>query len=56
MHHIVFHPMHCTIYLLAHIRSFTLDHVEPEPEVHVEQAQVENFTNLALDQGKPRCI
>jgi hypothetical protein len=41
---------------LAHIRSLTLDHVEPKPEVQAEQAQAEDFTNLALDQGKPRCI
>jgi hypothetical protein len=50
------HPIHCIIYLLPHIRSFTLDHVEPEPGVQVEQAQAEDFTNLALDQGKPQCI
>jgi hypothetical protein len=35
-----------------------LDHVraERESEVQAEQAQVEAATNLALDQGKPRCI
>jgi hypothetical protein len=48
--------MHCTIYLLAHMRSFTLDRVESEPGVQAEQAQVEAITNLDLDQGKPRCI
>jgi hypothetical protein len=39
--------MHCTL------RSFTLDRVEPELGVQAEQAQVKEFTNLALDQGKP---
>jgi hypothetical protein len=36
----------------------SLDNVreEPESEVQVEQAQAEAQTNLALDQGKPRCI
>jgi hypothetical protein len=44
---------------LAHIQSFyALDqvHAEPESEVQAEQAQVKAFINLALDQGKPRCI
>jgi hypothetical protein len=48
--------MHCTILPLAHIRPIMLGHAKPEPEVQVEQAQVEEFTNLSLDQGKPRCI
>jgi hypothetical protein len=48
------HLMHCTILLLAHIRSYTLDHTNPmEP---TEQAQVEEFTNFALDQDKTCCI
>jgi hypothetical protein len=50
--------MHCIMLTLAHIQSFyMLDqvHVEPESEVHAEQAEVEAITNLALDQGKPRC-
>jgi hypothetical protein len=34
----------------------TLDHTKPEAELRVGQAQVEASTNLALDQGKPRCI
>jgi hypothetical protein len=33
-----------------------LDHAEPEAELRVGQAQVEEFTNLVLDQGKPQCI
>jgi hypothetical protein len=30
--------------------------VEPDLEVQAEQAQIEDFTNLILDQGKPQCI
>jgi hypothetical protein len=30
-----------------------LDHAELDFEVQAEQAQVEELTNLALDQGKP---
>jgi hypothetical protein len=30
--------------------------MEAELEKPTEQAQAEEFTNLALDQGKPRCI
>jgi hypothetical protein len=48
--------MHCTISLLAHVYSYTLDRMETELEEPMEQAQVEEFTNLALDQGKPWCI
>jgi hypothetical protein len=33
-----------------------LGHVEPEFEEAMEQAQVEEFTNLELDQVKPQCI
>jgi hypothetical protein len=50
------HLMHCTMLLLAHIRSFMLGYVEAELEELMKQAQVEEFTNLALDQSKPRCI
>jgi hypothetical protein len=45
MHHIALHHLA--------LGSFTLDHVEPELGVHVKQAQAKDFTNLALDQGKP---
>jgi hypothetical protein len=51
--------MHCTIMLLAHVwLIYPLGHVyvEPELEEPMEQVQVEDFTNLALDQGKPQCI
>jgi hypothetical protein len=41
-------------FLIAHIwLIYPLGQVYAEP---VEQAQVEDLTNLALDQGKPRCI
>jgi hypothetical protein len=56
MHHNALHLMHCVILLLAHICSCTLDHVESGFEEPTEQAQVEDFTNLVLDQGKPQCI
>jgi hypothetical protein len=42
--------------LLAHIRSYVLDHGEPDLEKPMEQAQAEDLTNLLLDQGKPQCI
>jgi hypothetical protein len=48
--------MHCIVLLLAHICLYTLDHAEPELEESIEQAQVEEFTSLALDQAKPLCI
>jgi hypothetical protein len=51
-----FPPMHHIMLLLAHMCSYTLDHIEPKLEELTEQAQVEAITNLALDQGKPRCI
>jgi hypothetical protein len=42
--------------LLAHIWSYTLDHMEAELEKPTEPAQVEALTNLALDQGKSQRI
>jgi hypothetical protein len=39
--------MHCTTLLLAHVISYTLDHMEPELEEPMEQAQVEDLTKLA---------
>jgi hypothetical protein len=53
MHHIALHIMHCIMLFLAHLCSYTLDHAEPKLEVQAEQAQAEDLTNLALDQGKP---
>jgi hypothetical protein len=52
-------PMHCTIVSLAHVWLISpIDHVyvELELELPTEQVQVEDFTNLDLTQGKPRCI
>jgi hypothetical protein len=51
--HAVYH-----VALSSYTALYALDevHVEPESEVQVEQAQVEEFTNLDLDQGKPWCI
>jgi hypothetical protein len=40
--------MHCIILFLTHSCSCTLDHVEPELEVQVEQDQAKDLTNLAL--------
>jgi hypothetical protein len=47
--------LHCIIWLLAHVCSYALDHAELKFEEPMEQAQVEEFTNLELDQGKPWC-
>jgi hypothetical protein len=48
--------MHCTILLSAHSCAFEIDHVEPKLEELLEQARAEDFTDLDLDQWKPRCI
>jgi hypothetical protein len=45
--------LHRIMLPLAHICSYTLDHTEAELEEPLEQAQAEESTNLALDQGKP---
>jgi hypothetical protein len=45
--------MHCILYVVSHTYTFTIDHAEPEFEEPMEQAQVKDFTNLELDQGKP---
>jgi hypothetical protein len=47
--------MHCTMLIWPSF-AYVLDDAETEFEEPVEQAQVEEFTNLELDQGKPRCI
>jgi hypothetical protein len=56
---LMFHASYCNaphaLQQLA-LGSFTLDHAEPEPGVQVEQAQAEEFTNLALYQGNAWCI
>jgi hypothetical protein len=51
--------MHYTIMFLAHVWLISpIGHAyaELELEVPTEQVQVEDFTNLVLTQGKPRCI
>jgi hypothetical protein len=49
--------MHYTVMFLAHTWFiYTLDHMELELEIPAEQARVEDFTNLALNQGKSWCI
>jgi hypothetical protein len=52
LHHFALASLiHCTILLLAHICSYTLDHVEPDLKELMEQAQAEDLTDLALDQA-----
>jgi hypothetical protein len=58
------HLMHYSMLFLAHIYSHSIDQaeleleepMEPELEEPTEPTQAEGFTNLSLDQGKPRCI
>jgi hypothetical protein len=49
--------MHCTISLLAHVYSYTLDRAEPKSEIQEEQVQKEYggpqatscvYTNITL--------
>jgi hypothetical protein len=35
---------------------FMVDHAEPKAKIQAEQVSAEDPTNLAFDQGKPRCI
>jgi hypothetical protein len=49
-------PMHCILCVVSHTCTFVIDHTEPEFKESTEQAQVEDFTYLQLDQGKPWCI
>jgi endonuclease/exonuclease/phosphatase family metal-dependent hydrolase len=57
MLHFAPHALHHNA-INSHMPFHPLDYVyaEPEPKVQAKQAQVEEFTNLALDQGKPWCI
>jgi hypothetical protein len=48
--------MHRIMFLLAHICSYTLDHMEPKLEEPTEQAEAEEATNTELTEGRPRCI
>jgi hypothetical protein len=57
LHRVAFaYLSYCIIWLLAHVCQYALDHAESKSEVQVEQPQVEEFTNLSLDQVKPWCI
>jgi hypothetical protein len=47
--------MHCTTLIVVNF-ACEIDHVEPELEELMEQAQVEDFTNIDLNQGKSWCI
>jgi hypothetical protein len=47
------HLMHCTILFLACTYSYMLDHVEPEPEEPMKQAEVKELTNLAWIKARP---
>jgi hypothetical protein len=49
LHHVAL-SSYTTLYALD------LVHVELESEVKAEQVQAKDLTNLALDQGKTRCI
>jgi hypothetical protein len=49
--HFAPHALH--FMLVSHTCTFAIDPVELELEEPMEQARVEDFTNLALDQGKP---
>jgi hypothetical protein len=56
MHHIALFTHALDILISPNVYAYTLDHAEPGSEVQAEWAQVEESTNLALDQGKPLCI
>jgi hypothetical protein len=45
-----------SLYKINHICSFMLGHSEPKFREPMEQAQAEDPSNLALDQGNPWCI
>jgi hypothetical protein len=66
---LLFHASYCicTKFYLAHLYSYTLDCALAEPESGIpEEQSLGEYggsqaiscvdTNLALDQGKPRCI
>jgi hypothetical protein len=51
--------MHYTIMSLAHVWLIYLIgqvYAEPELKVTTERVEAEDFTNLDLNQDKPRCI
>jgi hypothetical protein len=42
--------------LVSHTYTFVIGPTELELEEPTEQAQVKDFTNVVLDQGKSQCI
>jgi hypothetical protein len=56
MHHIALHPINCAFVSISYLCIVVIDLTELELEEPTEQVQVEDFTNLDLNQGKPRCI
>jgi hypothetical protein len=54
MRHPALHPMHCTFVSISYLCTVVMDPAELELEEPTEQLQVEDFTNLDLNQGKPR--
>jgi hypothetical protein len=57
LHHFALaYLIHCTILILAHVYSYTLDHTEPKHEEPLEQAEAKEPANPELSQDKPRCI
>jgi hypothetical protein len=57
LHHIsLLYLMHWIIFLSAHSCATVIYHAEPKLKVQAEQAQVKDFINIDLNQGKPRYI
>jgi hypothetical protein len=65
MHHIALCISSIALFNCDHLLHIRVDHVEPESELQAKQvrrvfkgpqASSDENTNLALDQGKPRCI
>jgi hypothetical protein len=54
MHHIALCIPYIALVHCGHLLHMRVDHVEPKSEFQVEQDQAKDFTNLALDQGKPQ--
>jgi hypothetical protein len=65
LHHIIVCTPCIVVFNCGHLLHIRVDHVEPKTENQAEQVQwvfrgpqssSGEDTNLALDQGKPRCI
>jgi hypothetical protein len=56
MYHITLCTHALNLILVSHTCIFAIDPAVQGLEEPTEQAQIEDFTNVALDQGKPRCI